>query len=48
MEILGHIPYFPLKKEAEMNTLCLDERIVTGVAQLDPLGDINKGIANLL
>ena len=31
-----------------MTTLCLDERLVTGVTQLDPSGDINKGIANLL
>ncbi len=29
-------------------TLCLDERLVTDVTQLDLSGDINKGIANLL
>lgn len=31
-----------------METLCLDERLVTNIAQLDPSGDFNKGIANLL
>ncbi|MEK9148784.1 MAG: hypothetical protein AAB267_01915 [Candidatus Desantisbacteria bacterium] len=31
-----------------METLCVDERLVTGVAQLDPSGDLNKGIAKLL
>jgi len=31
-----------------VKTLGLDERLTAGVAQLDPSGDINKGIARLL